>query len=225
MMEIGLDASRGGSIDAEYVCRKTRLEPFRVVEIVLSLLALVALLPLLALIAALVAGGSRGPILYRQERLGRNGETFGCLKFRSMVQDADTRLAILLARDETARMEWEHHRKLRRDPRITPLGGFLRRSSLDELPQLLNVLRGEMSLVGPRPIVRDEARYYGRYMADYTRVRPGISGLWQISGRSNTSYRRRVACDVLYVRRKSFRLDLVITLMTIPAVLASRGAR
>ena len=135
------------------------------------------------------------------------------------------RLAALLQRDLGARREWEATQKLTHDPRVTPLGRFLRASSLDELPQLINVLRGEMSLVGPRPIVAAEKPFYGRRFEAYARVRPGISGLWQISGRSDTSYRRRVACDVVYVRRQGFLTDLQVLLLTIPAVLAARGAR
>lgn len=201
------------------------VEAFRILELVLVIGALVFLAPLMILIAIAVTMTSRGPALYRQERLGRGGQIFRCLKFRSMQVDADARLAAVLEADPAAREEWEVFRKLSRDPRITPLGRFLRRSSLDELPQLLNVLGGEMSLVGPRPIVPAETHHYGRHIASYFSVRPGISGLWQISGRSDTTYRRRVAFDRIYVRRKSFGLDLTITLLTIPAVLSSRGAR
>lgn len=202
-----------------------RFDLYRLVELVLVIGALIVLLPLLLVIAGLIKITSRGPVLYRQDRLGKDGQLFGCLKFRSMQADADARLIALLDRDPLARHEWETHRKLSIDPRITPLGGFLRRSSLDELPQFINVLTGDMSLVGPRPIVMGEVHHYGRHIAAYCRVRPGISGLWQVSGRSDTTYRRRVACDRLYVRRKSFALDMAITLRTIPAVLASRGAR
>lgn len=201
------------------------VDAFRILELVLVVGALVFLAPLMALIAIAVRMTSRGPALYRQERLGRGGRMFRCLKFRSMQVDADARLAALLEADPAAREEWEVFRKLSHDPRVTPLGRFLRRSSLDELPQLLNVLGGEMSLVGPRPIVPAETHHYGRHIASYFSVRPGISGLWQISGRSDTTYRRRVAFDRIYVRRKTFGLDLTITLLTIPAVLSSRGAR
>lgn len=201
------------------------IDPFRMIELAAVLALLVFLLPLFAIIVLLMAIGDPGPVFFRQQRVGRGGVLFPCLKFRSMVVDADARLQRLLDADPAARREWDRTRKLTADPRITPIGTFLRRSSLDELPQLLNVLRGEMSLVGPRPIVPAETVYYGRYLADYCRVRPGISGLWQVSGRSDTTYRRRVACDVLYSRRRTWRLDLAIAAVTLPAVLAAKGAR
>lgn len=201
------------------------IDPFRLIELAAVLALLVFLLPLMATIVLLMALSDPGPVLFRQQRIGRGGVLFPCLKFRSMVVDADARLQRLLDADPVARREWDRTRKLTADPRITPVGAFLRRSSLDELPQLLNVLRGEMSLVGPRPIVPAETVYYGRYLADYCRVRPGISGLWQVSGRSDTTYRRRVACDVLYSRRRTWRLDLRIAAVTVPAVLAAKGAR
>lgn len=200
-------------------------DPYRSLELILVVAALIFLLPLLILLALAIKATSRGPALYRQDRLGQDGQLFGCLKFRSMQIDAEQRLEALLANDPIAAREWDVYRKLTHDPRITPLGHFLRRSSLDELPQLINVLTGEMSLVGPRPIVVDEIHHYGRHISTYCSVRPGISGLWQISGRSDTTYRRRVAFDKLYVKKKSFALDVAITLKTIPAVLSSRGAR
>ena len=141
-----------------------------------------------------------------------------------MRTDADERLHHLLASDPQARIEWARDHKLRQDPRITPLGVFLRRSSLDELPQFLNVLRGEMSLVGPRPIVEAEIPRYGRYFVHYCANKPGITGLWQISGRNDVGYRRRVAMDVIYARRRSIGLYLWILLATAPAVLLRRGA-
>jgi exopolysaccharide production protein ExoY len=141
-----------------------------------------------------------------------------------MTADAEQRLARLLASDADARREWLQDHKLRRDPRVTPFGNFLRRSSLDELPQLFNVLRGEMSLVGPRPIVPREAVRYGRYFEDYCKVRPGITGLWQVCGRNNVSYRRRVALDVTYTRRRSTLLNLAILGATIPSVLSAEGS-
>lgn len=223
-MDLGVDQSLH-SRTTRRTAEPRRIPPYRIVELTLVLGALIFLLPLMLLIAALIKATSRGPVLYRQQRLGQGGQLFGCLKFRSMQADADARLAALLDRDPLARHEWETSRKLSVDPRITPLGRFLRRSSLDELPQFFNVLAGDMSLVGPRPIVVGEIHHYGRHISTYYQVRPGISGLWQVSGRSDTSYRRRVACDRLYVRRKSFALDMAITVKTIPAVLVSRGAR
>ena len=166
----------------------------------------------------------RRPALFSHGRLGEGGRRFKCLKFRSMRTDADERLHQLLASDPQARIEWARDHKLRQDPRITPLGVFLRRSSLDELPQFLNVLRGEMSLVGPRPIVEAEIPRYGHYFGHYCANKPGITGLWQISGRNDVGYRRRVAMDVIYARRRSLGLYLWILLATAPAVLLRRGA-
>jgi lipopolysaccharide/colanic/teichoic acid biosynthesis glycosyltransferase len=188
----------------------------------LALLAFV--LPLMLLIAGAVALQDGGPILFRHRRIGRHGRTFHCLKFRSMAVDADARLQELLASDPAARAEWARDHKLRRDPRITPLGAFLRKTSLDELPQLINVLRGDMNLVGPRPIVEAEVVRYGRRIRSYQAVRPGITGLWQVSGRNDVAYRTRVALDTLYARRRSVALDLWILVRTVPAVLLRQGS-
>jgi exopolysaccharide production protein ExoY len=196
----------------------------RAIDVVLSIAALIFLAPLLLLVALLVYIVDPGPILFGHRRLGKDGRSFRCWKFRSMVVDADARLRALLETDPVARAEWEADHKLRDDPRVTRIGHFLRKSSLDELPQFFNVLVGEMSLVGPRPIVSDEIAKYGRYFASYCRVRPGITGLWQISGRNDVSYRRRVALDVAYVRSKSVALDIGILLLTVPRVVARRGS-
>lgn len=196
----------------------------RALDIVVSVALLIFLAPLMLLVIGLIFIANPGPALFGHSRIGRDGKSFKCLKFRSMVVDAEKRLGDLLARDPAARAEWEQDHKLRRDPRITPVGTFLRNSSLDELPQLFNVLKGEMSLVGPRPIVRDEVVRYGRYFDVYCVVRPGITGLWQISGRNDVSYRRRVALDVAYVRSRSFRLNLKILMLTGPSVLLQRGS-
>ena len=177
------------------------------------------------LIVALMVRADGGPAFFAHQRVGRGGKLFGCLKFRSMVIDSQTRLEALLASDPAARAEWEATRKLKNDPRITPIGHFLRSTSLDELPQLINVLRGEMSLVGPRPVQEAEIdRYYGASAAHYMAVRPGITGLWQVSGRSETSYESRVALDVAYVSRPSLLADLSILLRTPVAVVSRRGA-
>jgi len=174
---------------------------------------------------ALLVRADGGPVFFAHRRVGRDGAEFGCLKFRSMGADSQQRLAALLAADPAARAEWEATRKLRRDPRVTRFGRFLRGASLDELPQLLNVLRGEMSLVGPRPVQRAELeRFYGAAAAYYMAVRPGITGLWQVSGRSETSYAQRVALDVAYVARGSLWQDIRILLRTPFAVLSRRGA-
>jgi exopolysaccharide production protein ExoY len=181
-------------------------------------------LPVFLVLAALVRLDG-GRVFYAHERIGRGGRAFGCLKFRSMVMDADKRLAALLERDPAARAEWDSTRKLKNDPRVTWVGRFLRASSLDELPQLVNVLKGEMSLVGPRPVQASElAVYYGAAAQHYMQVRPGITGPWQVSGRNDTSYAQRVALDVAYVSRPSLLNDIRILLRTPMAVLARRGA-
>lgn len=165
-----------------------------------------------------------GPILFRHRRVGLGGKVFQCLKFRTMVPDAERILRDLLAQDPQARAEWEHDHKLQNDPRITRLGRFLRKTSLDELPQLWNVLRGEMSLVGPRPIVREEMLRYGRYLPSYLASKPGITGLWQVTGRNDTGYRRRVALDTYYVRKQTLLMDLQILFKTVKVVISGRGA-
>jgi exopolysaccharide production protein ExoY len=196
----------------------------RALDIVLSGSALLVLLPVfLAIWIAVRLDG--GPAFFGHIRIGRNGRSFPCLKFRSMVPDADVVLAKLLAENPEAARQWAQSRKLTHDPRVTALGRFLRASSLDELPQLISVLRGDMSLVGPRPVVQEElVRYYGSRAAAYLSVRPGITGLWQASGRSNTSYEARVTLDCQYVAELSLRNDLVIMLRTVPAVLKRTGA-
>ncbi|MCA3382736.1 MAG: sugar transferase [Roseomonas sp.] len=196
----------------------------RALDIIGAGLGLVLLSPFFLIVALLVRADG-GPAFFAHQRVGRGGKLFGCLKFRSMVIDSQTRLEALLASDPAARAEWEATRKLKNDPRITRIGRFLRSTSLDELPQLINVLRGEMSLVGPRPVQEAEIdRYYGASAAHYMAVRPGITGLWQVSGRSETSYESRVALDVSYVSRPSLLADLSILLRTPVAVLSRRGA-
>lgn len=188
-----------------------------------ALALIIVLAPFLLLVAVLVSTSGR-PIFFSQNRIGRNGETFRCFKFRTMVPDAERVLLHLLENDPAARAEWQRDFKLKNDPRITGVGAFLRKTSLDELPQLFNVLRGEMSLVGPRPIVQGELNRYGRAARWYLAVRPGMTGLWQVSGRNDTDYVRRVALDTYYVRAQSLALDFVILLMTIRVVVAGRGA-
>lgn len=187
--------------------------------------ALFFLLPLLLLIGLFVWAADRKAPIFRHRRIGRGGQTFDCLKFRSMVVNGDDVLQQHLARDCIARAEWEATHKLLNDPRITPLGHYLRKTSLDELPQLFNVLRGEMSLVGPRPIVQAEIAHYGVAFETCFSVTPGVTGLWQVSGRSNCSYAERVALDLDYSTRWSITRDLSILLRTVPAVLNQRGSR
>jgi lipopolysaccharide/colanic/teichoic acid biosynthesis glycosyltransferase len=194
-------------------------------DVAFALALLLVAAPMMLLLAAAIRldGGSA---LYAHRRIGRGGTAFGCLKFRTMVPDADRVLAALLMRDPAALAEWQATRKLRDDPRVTRLGRVLRATSLDELPQLINVLRGEMSFVGPRPVVLSELEtYYGAAgAAAYLSVRPGITGLWQVSGRSDTSYEGRVALDIAYVRNPSLRADLRILARTVRVVLRRRGA-
>ena len=196
----------------------------RICDVTVAFLILLFLAPLMALVACAVLVSDGGPMIYAHRRLGKNGRVFRCLKFRTMVVDAEWRLAQLLAADPIARAEWNRDHKLRRDPRITLIGGFLRATSLDELPQLFNVLVGDMSLVGPRPIVPAEQVRYGRFYAHYCAVQPGITGLWQVSGRNDVSYRRRVACDVVYSRSVSLPLYFYILARTLPAVVFARGS-
>lgn len=176
------------------------------------------------LVIATVLRLEGGPALYYHIRIGRHGRPFRCYKFRTMVPDADQRLAELLQRDAQAREEWQNNFKLRDDPRITAFGEFLRTSSFDELPQFWNVLIGDMSLVGPRPVTEDELLRYGDCLSDYLAVRPGITGLWQVTGRSTTTYEERVALDSKYVREWSVELDIRILLRTVLVVAQRTGA-
>lgn len=204
--------------------KKASLDLCRVLDIVIALAVLIFVAPLMIVIAGLIKLQDGGPALFGHARIGQGGRTFKCLKFRSMVVDAEARLNALLARDPEARREWEADHKLRKDPRITALGAFLRKSSLDELPQLFNVLKGEMSLVGPRPIVTSEIVRYGRWFPYYCSVKPGVTGLWQVNGRNDVSYRRRVALDVLFARTNGVRRYLKIMAATVPAVLLRSGS-
>ena len=195
-------------------------------DIVFSLAVLGLGMPVFFLIALVVRLSSPGPVFYVQCRVGRGYQRFGCIKFRTMRSDADAVLARVLRDSPSLREEYERDFKLKSDPRITPIGSFLRRSSLDELPQFLNVLRGEMSVVGPRPIVDEELMRYGPYMDEVLAVRPGLTGLWQVSGRNNLSYKKRVKLDLVYARSRSLLLDLAIMLRTFGVLLfrMDRGA-
>jgi len=197
----------------------------RLFDIAVAGSALLFVAPLILVFALAIRMQDGGKAFYSQRRFGLNGETFNCFKLRSMVPDAKEKLDYLLDNDPVARREWEESQKLTHDPRITALGQFIRKTSIDELPQLYNVLRGDMSLVGPRPIVENEIQKYGDSFRQYCAVRPGITGLWQVSGRSDTSYTQRVETDVEYVRSRSFWGDVKIVLLTIPAVFKSEGAR
>lgn len=193
-------------------------------DVVLTLVIGLGLLPVIMIIALLVRLDSPGPVFYGQKRLGQEGFPFVAYKFRSMVANADQVLEAYFEANPELRTQWERDQKLRYDPRVTRIGHFLRRTSLDELPQLWNVLRGEMSLVGPRPIVREEIIRYAEKYDLYTKVLPGLTGLWQVSGRNNVSYEERVNLDAYYVRNWSVWLDIYILLRTIWVVLIGDGA-
>ena len=193
-------------------------------DIVVAAGILIVTLPFLLILAAVMYFSDPGPLFFVHRRMGYRGQYFGCLKFRSMRIDGDRMLHELLASSPEARREWDNTRKLKNDPRITPIGAVVRKLSLDEFPQLFNVLRGEMSIVGPRPIVEAEVKRYGRFFEHYCAVKPGLTGLWQISGRSDTSYHERVELDVNYVSRKSIALDTWLLIKTVPAVLFARGS-
>jgi exopolysaccharide production protein ExoY len=196
----------------------------RSLDIIVALMALMFFAPLMLALAFLVWIQRDGPVFYRQTRVGFGGRSFACLKFRSMVANSNERLEQFLEINPFAKAEWLATHKLRHDPRITPFGKFLRKSSLDELPQLLNIVCGDMSIVGPRPIVSAEVNHYEDSISSYMRSRPGLTGLWQISGRSETSYRERVELDVKYVEEWNIFEDVAIMLKTIPAVLSSKGS-
>lgn len=188
-------------------------------DIAVTLLVLLVALPVMAVIALLVRLGSPGPLLYAGERLGRDGKTFRCFKFRSMYLGADDLLEEVLAVDAAKRKEFHDTAKLKDDPRITPIGNLLRRTSLDELPQLLNVLRGDMSLVGPRPVPYDESLRYGLWIEQVQTVRPGLTGAWQVSGRNDISYSERAQLDFVYSANHTLLGDLKILAKTVMVVL------
>jgi Undecaprenyl-phosphate galactose phosphotransferase WbaP len=194
------------------------------IDFLLIMMSTIILIPIFLLIVLLLRIDSMGPIFYGHKRLGKNGTYFKAWKFRSMVQNADIILKEYIESDPKIKLEWETNFKLKNDPRITHMGKFLRKTSLDELPQLWNVLRGEMSLVGPRPIVDAEKIKYGDSYTLFSRVRPGMTGLWQISGRSDTGYDERVRLDVKYIMEWSLFLDLYIFIKTIGAITKKTGA-
>lgn len=180
--------------------------------------------PILLLLAIIVGIDNKGRIIFAHRRVGKKGKIFPCYKFQSMVPDAQKRLEEYLAENSEARKEWDETFKLTNDPRVTKLGAFLRKTSLDELPQLWNVLMGDMSLVGPRPIVTKEIERYGDYIREYYMVPPGITGMWQVNGRSDTTYEERVAMDTWYVRNWSIWIDLVYLFKTVKTVFTGKGA-
>ena len=195
----------------------------RGVDVAVSLTGIAVLSPVLVVLFVILKLDG-GPAVFSHTRVGQKRSSFQCHKFRTMHADADERLEELLSRDEEARLEWDTHFKLKDDQRVTVLGEVLRKSSLDELPQLFNVLKGDMSLVGPRPVVEEELKLYGDYASDYVSARPGITGLWQVSGRNYLDYNERVSLDVTYIQQWTHKLDLRILLKTVLVVLTRRGA-
>ena len=206
------------------LARKSNRIMKRIFDIVATVCGGILILPILAIVAILIYIDSPGPIVFGHKRVGQGGKEFSCYKFRSMVPNAQEALEVYLKENPAAREEWERDFKLKDDPRVTRIGKFLRKTSLDELPQLWNVLIGDMSLVGPRPIVRDEIVKYGDYINDFYLVPPGITGVWQVSGRSDTTYEERVLMDSWYVHNWSVWIDIVYLLKTVLAVVKSKGA-
>ncbi|MEL6979560.1 MAG: sugar transferase [Pseudomonadota bacterium] len=197
----------------------------RAFDIFFGLLLLLVFAPLMLICALLIFLRDGSPIFFVHNRVGRHGQTFGCCKFRTMVRDSDEVLRKVLESDPERKAEWEATQKLADDPRILgAVGRFLRKMSFDELPQLFNVLRGEMSLVGPRPIVRDELSRYGEGAAKYMSVRPGLTGAWQVGGRSSTTYEERVQIDMAYIDKWSLALDISILVKTVKVVLGDKNA-
>lgn len=195
----------------------------RLFDVLFSLSVLILFSPLYLVLMALIAISSPGPIFYVQERVGKDYKHFGCLKFRTMVHGADEMLSDIISASPQLREEFEDNFKLKHDPRITAIGKFLRLTSLDEFPQFWNVLKGDMSVVGPRPLVPEELPKYGRHIDKVLMIRPGITGLWHVSGRHDIPYHRRVQIDVYYVNSRRFWLDLWVIVKTIGVVLAPKN--
>ena len=195
-------------------------------DLLFSLIFLISFLPLFLVISLLIKLSSRGPIFFSQKRIGKNNISFRCIKFRTMYPEAKDILENLLMQDSLLKSEFEANHKIKNDPRITTIGKLLRKTSLDELPQFINVLRGEMSIIGPRPIVKEEKKKYGKYFKKVSSIKPGITGLWQVSGRNKLTYKRRVMLDLNYVDNHNFLMDLRILLRTFGVILfpLDRGA-
>ena len=197
----------------------------RCFDILFSIFAIVITLPITIPIAIIIKFTDGGNVIYGHKRVGKNGKIFKVLKFRSMYMNADQKLKDILENDLQVKEEWEKNFKLKNDPRITPIGKFLRKTSLDELPQFINVLKGDMSVVGPRPVVEEELiKYYKEKAELYKSVKPGITGYWQVEGRSDTNYDERIKMDEYYIKNQSFFLDLKIILKTIKIVITGKGA-
>ena len=196
----------------------------RIFDLICTIGGGILILPIIVIVSLLVAVDNKGNVIFAHRRIGKNGLEFPCYKFQTMIPNAQEKLAEYLDANPEAKKEWEETFKLTNDPRVTKLGGFLRKTSLDELPQLWNVIKGDMSLVGPRPIVKKEIERYGQYFREYAMVLPGITGMWQASGRSDTTYEERVAMDTWYVRNWSVWLDIMYLAKTFQAVIFGKGA-
>ena len=198
----------------------------KIFDLLFSLLFLIFSLPLFLIISLLIKLSSRGPIFFLQERIGKNNIPFKCIKFRTMYPEAKDIMENVLMKDKNLKKEFEETHKLKNDPRITFIGKLLRKTSLDELPQFINVLKGEMSIVGPRPIVKDEKKKYGKNLKKVLTIKPGITGLWQVSGRNNLTYKKRVMLDLNYVSNYNLLLDIRILIRTFGVILfpLDRGA-
>lgn len=218
--------AQGLFFDSAFECEVKHIPIKRFFDIIFSLFALVIGAPIFILIAILIICSSSGKFIYSHERIGRGGKSFRCYKFRTMYQDADARLQEILRSNPMLKEEWEKTFKMKNDPRITPIGVFLRKTSLDELPQFWNVLKGDLSIVGPRPVVQEEVvKYLGIKASKILSIRPGLTGPWQVSGRSDVvCYQKRIELDEYYVDHHSFWLDLKLILLTIPVMVFSKGA-
>ena len=203
--------------------KKNTLKVYKLIkklfDILFSLFILIAFFPLFMIIALLIKLSSRGPIFFLQERVGKNNIPFKCIKFRTMHPEAKDILQNILKKDNKIKKEFEETHKIKNDPRITTIGKLLRKTSLDELPQFINVLKNEMSIVGPRPIVKDEKKKYGKNFKKLLSIKPGITGLWQVSGRNNLTYKKRVSLDLNYVKNYNLLMDIRILIRTFGVIL------
>lgn len=224
MKETTVEWMTAGSSE-DFRCTVKHIPVKRGFDIFFSALALLLALPFLVFIFVGIKLTSGGKVFFSHERIGRGGKKFSCYKFRTMYPDAEKRLKEILKQCPERKKEWDATHKLKNDPRVTPIGAFLRKTSLDELPQFWNVLKGDLSVVGPRPVVDDELKtHFGPKAEKILSIRPGITGLWQVSGRSDTSYSTRVMLDEKYVDNHSLMLDIKLIAKTIPSMISSKGA-
>ena len=223
MSGFNMKAGYFSGIDGKINEGNTKFRIKRFLDIIGAIAGILIFSPVFLLVFLCLVLSNRGQIIFSQVRVGKNNQLFRCFKFRTMINNADTVLETILQTDPKAAQEWRENQKLTNDPRITKLGNFLRRTSLDELPQFFNVLIGDMSLVGPRPIVPDERIRYGNHYSSYLAVKPGLTGSWQVSGRNDTTYARRVQMDVDYAQNWSLINDVKIIVMTIPAIVKGTG--